>query len=68
MTLYALTPAPDGATTKFSAPVAVSPNGQLFGNGELQSHLQPSLDYMFSGQLIVFFSPPLLGDTLVLYS
>jgi hypothetical protein len=46
----------------------VSPNGQLFGNGELQSHLQPSPDYMFSGQLIVFFSPPLLGDTLVLYS
>lgn len=64
LTRYALSPAPNGTITSFTVPPVLSPNGQLFQNGDL---LTPGDDYSYGGSTITFFVAPLAGDILAYF-
>jgi len=64
LTVYGFTPAPNGITVLFGAPVGITSNSIVARNGLI---LGRGVDYNSSGNAITFFVAPLAGDILVLY-
>lgn len=64
LTRYNFTPAPDGVTVTFTAPVAISVDAIVIRNGMI---LTAGDDYSYSGTQVTFFVAPGSSDVLVLY-
>lgn len=64
LTRYNFTPAPDGVTVTFTAPLGISINALVVRNGMI---LTAGADYSYSGATVTFFVAPLVGDVLALY-
>lgn len=66
VTRYSFTPAPDGTTTVFTAPVTISANAFVIKNGLVLTSGAGN-DYTYSGANVTFLAAPGSTDTLVLY-
>ncbi len=64
VTRYNFTPAPDGVTTVFNAPVNISANALVVREGLI---LTAGDDYSYSGTEVTFFVAPDADDVIALY-
>ena len=63
---YALTPAPDGTTVAFTAPIPISANALVIKNGTVKIP-GAGADYTVSGNTITFTAAPFASDILVIF-